>query len=574
MKLSKIIACTFWLSILLVPQAAICQQSATKPTVGVYYFPGWYRASGETYGHDNSKDWSEWRGAIAKAPYPRPLCGFYDDSDPRLWSYYIKWMTSHGINFIGFDWYYNDKQDYIYESLDRGFLGNKSNQDIDFCLTWCNHGGYWWDRPLDQSKPALIEMIDRASARYFYRPNYLKIDGKPVFMVYDSDILMSFGGIDGAKAGIQAMRECARKNGYPDLYLVGIYSSNSASYIDILKELGYDAFCAYNYAGMRGAKVNWNSVSYPYSLVVDNVVDNIHPFLAKVGKEKGITYWPTVFAGWDDRPRSGLEKSIVLTDNNPQEFGRMMQSGVKNIDPSSPVVILEAWNEWGEGACIEPSKKYGFGYLQEISKALGITAGDESLPSKDEILSWSALSPSEVDTAQKNEAKEWPVKDPVLYKYGKSYSVRKAKMPVVVSFEQNKIAARSLMAENLKAVDCDKEGLVLEVTGNCPRLHIKLPKIQAAQIKKIVLEAEVLDSAPEHQTPVLFEIFFKTALMPDCSAFASAHLPPLENGKTSILTSNIMSWEKFGTPVTGIRLDFGSGVVHKVRLKRLTILDK
>ena len=69
------------------------------PLVGVYYFPGWYR--GKAAPTNNS---SEWRRCIMKTPQPRPVCGFYDDADPRLWSYYIDWMTQYGGDFLAFDW--------------------------------------------------------------------------------------------------------------------------------------------------------------------------------------------------------------------------------------------------------------------------------------------------------------------------------------------------------------------------------------------------------------------------------------------------------------------------------------
>ena len=80
-------------------------QAGNGPTVGVYYFPGWYRTGGDRAKppfHRDS-DWSEWRGAVAKAAMPRALCGFYDDSTPALWDYYCRWLSTHGVDFIAFE---------------------------------------------------------------------------------------------------------------------------------------------------------------------------------------------------------------------------------------------------------------------------------------------------------------------------------------------------------------------------------------------------------------------------------------------------------------------------------------
>ncbi len=210
--------------------AACCAQAAekVKPMVGVYYFPGWYRTGGEkgVAPYDRATDWSEWRGAIAKAAVPRPVCGFYDDSNPAVWSYFDRWISSHGIDFIAFDWYYNDGEEYLSESLDKGFLGCKASGGIKFCLNWCNHGGYWWHSKLDQTIPKLEKMIDLACDEYFNRPNYLRIDGKPVFMIYETDILSSFCDV---KTALAAIRNRAKQRGCPELYLVGVYSGADRS---------------------------------------------------------------------------------------------------------------------------------------------------------------------------------------------------------------------------------------------------------------------------------------------------------------------------------------------------------
>ena len=102
-----------------------------RPTVGVYYFPGWYRGKG-----DPTNQWIEWRRCIMKTPDPRALCGFYDDSDPRLWGYYTDWMAGHGVDFIAFDWYYNAREEALNDSLANGFLGCVSRDKVRFALHW------------------------------------------------------------------------------------------------------------------------------------------------------------------------------------------------------------------------------------------------------------------------------------------------------------------------------------------------------------------------------------------------------------------------------------------------------
>lgn len=534
--------------------------------VGVYYFPGWHRTGGEKAKppYDKSTDGSEWRGAIMKGAHPRAICGFYDDANPKVWDYFNRWMTGCGIDFIAFDWSYNDGQEYLSDSLDGGFLPSNPDPKLKFCLHWCNHGGGWWLKPLDQSADKLLKMVDLVCDKYLKRPNYLCIDGKPVFMIYENDTLRGFGDV---KSNLAAMRRRAKERGLPGLYIVGVYSGANRSEIDVRKECGYDAFCAYTYAWMRGPKVTWDSKTYDYKDITDNIIANVHPYLARVAKADGIPYWPTSFSGWDDRPRAGLENGLVLLGNTPEQFGRMFKSSLSHVDPASPVVMVEAWNEWGEGACIEPSREQGFGYLKQIAGALGIAKPDERVPSEQEIASWNILSPEELAIAKANEAKPWPVKPAKYYKMGRSRKVAEVKLPVVIDFASGGVEFA------LNAIEVEKRdatGLTFVTTGGDPQIAFSAPEIPTAQIKRITIEADIL-TMPPGRSFVTTELYVATALLPDYCPFTAVIMPQIKDGKSTQLTSEMMAWSSFGTPLTQIRIDPCGEAGARVRLRRLIL---
>lgn len=545
-----------------------------EPAVGVYYFPGWYRPGGAQGKppYDNASDWSEWRGAIMKAAKPRPLAGFYNDADPRLWRYYVDWMSGHGIDFIAFDWYYNAGQEYLSASMDEGFLRCDRRDEVRFCLHWCNHGGAWWTNRMDQSLPALTAMIDHIGPQYFARTNYLRMGGRPVFMIYDLNELLRFGGREAVRAGLQAMRQRAERWG--GLYLVGVYSETSSAFARQMRELGFDAFCAYTYVGQRGPKVRWDAKGYPYREVAQNVSEHIYPFLARQGRQMGLPYWPTVFSGWDDRPRAGLEKATVLTDNTPAEFGRLFRSALRQVNPDSPVVIVEAWNEWGEGANIEPSREHGFGYLEEIARARReiqpsrreLKVSPALLPSVEEIRSWSILNTDELAIAQRNEQKPWPVLPTMWNRQGQNIKVPEAPLPHIIDFA--KVPLDQLQLNQLTLVKREPGGLVLKTTGTDASLNLPPVRIPTSQIRRICIEAE----APEAPGDFAFELFWATGLFPDFTPFASVTLP----GKTNchIATDEIMAWPAAGTPLQRLRIDPGMRAGVTVKLKRVVLEGK
>ena len=101
---------------------------------------------------------------------------------------------------------------------------------MQFYLMWANHDAvYTWDKrqsDLDEivwlgSQPR--EEFDRVCRRvielYFKRPNYYKIDGCPVFMIYDTvNLIKGFGGIEKTREALDAFRVLVKEAGFPDLH--------------------------------------------------------------------------------------------------------------------------------------------------------------------------------------------------------------------------------------------------------------------------------------------------------------------------------------------------------------------
>ena len=542
-----------------------CRAAEARPLVGVYYFPGWYRAAGNPAGES-----SEWRSAIMKAAVPRAMCGFYNDADPRLWGYYIPWMSTHGIDFLAFDWYYNAGQEFLYESLDRGFLQADKTNDVKFCVHWCNHGGPWWLKPLDQSKPAVLAMTDLLCARYFHRPNYLRIDGRPVFMIYEINQFLGFGGEDAAREALSAMRQRVREKGFPDVYLVAVYPGSSPDYLSMLKSLGFDASCAYTYCWMRPPSVEWDTEAVPYADLAPMIADCLYPTLERAGKKAGLPYWPSTFSGWDDRPRAGVEKAFLNLGNTPESFAVMLRGALDHVNPASPVVMVEAWNEWGEGACIEPSKQFGFGFLRAMADVLGKKSPNETLPSAEEIASWSVLTPDELKAAAENESKPWPLKEPKLYALGKSFDAPEVNMPFVIDLTRDGIPTDQIALDAISIKERTAEGTWFETTGGDPKIVFPEMQVPMAQIKRITVEGRMTRSG-EGVGQRQMEVYWTTALMPGYCGFASASVSWPSEGSPSIEIADIMCWEKTGTPLTGLRIDPCPGPGARFLIRRVIL---
>ena len=95
--------------------------------------------------------------------------------------------------------------------------------------------------------------------------------------------------------------------------------------------------------------------------------------------------WPhfrTILPGWDNTPRRKNGWSIVLTGSTPELFGRWASASLRRArDESAPLVFVNAWNEWAEGAHLEPDLKFGRAYLEALATARGVDPEAELQPS-------------------------------------------------------------------------------------------------------------------------------------------------------------------------------------------------
>ena len=74
------------------------------------------------------------------------------------------------------------------------------------------------------------------------------------------------------------------------------------------------------------------------------------------------------FTAWDNSPRRGKKGPMIVKGASPEKFRKYFECLVRNerTDVSKDYIIINAWNEWGEGAILEPSKADGYGYLEAV----------------------------------------------------------------------------------------------------------------------------------------------------------------------------------------------------------------
>ena len=312
----------------------------------------------------------------------QPLWGYELDNDPKVVEKWINTALSYGVNTFVYDWYWFDNKPFLESALNDGFLKAPSNEKMNFYLMWANHDvkkNYWnyhrygdddsilWNGDVDRATFEVI--VDRVIKQYFSRPNYLKINGCPVFAIFSMRIFMrGLGGEEPAREALAYFRQKVREAGFPDLHLQGISggpSDPSAQRLDTIVErveaLGMDSFAFYNMGGF-------------------NVDYKLHCESAKAIREGldaklDVPVFPCVSVAWDDTPRFPKkgEADVTCTNGTPENFAAALRIAKQYADSHPkqfPLITINAWNEWVEGSYLLPDKVNGFGYLKAVREVM------------------------------------------------------------------------------------------------------------------------------------------------------------------------------------------------------------
>lgn len=319
----------------------------------------------------------------------RPYWGYELDDDPKVVEKWIDTATAHGVNTFVFDWYWYKDYPYLEGCLNDGFLGASNNEKMWFYIMYANHDvqkALWNYHRYGPDNEELLydaaiteeqfkKLVDRWITRYFTRPNYLKVDGKPVFWIYDISVLLrSFGTVEKTAEMLAYLKEECVKAGFSGLYLQGRevgwqkkavqeLLGREINFYELYKDLGFTAMGNYCMSGDRNED---------YQIYCETSLKDQAKTAARLA-EQGITFIPTASVGWDNTPRYpqfGMDRTVHI-NRTPENFKTMLQKIEPLITETPNILLLNAWNEWIEDAYLLPDEVYGFGYLEAVRDVFG-----------------------------------------------------------------------------------------------------------------------------------------------------------------------------------------------------------
>lgn len=342
---------------------------------------------------ENDRWWgqgfTEWTNVRAAKPLfrghhqPRvpERLGYYDLRDPDIRAQQADLAQQFGIAaFCYYHYWFNG-----HRLLERPFdeVLSSGQPDFPFMICWANEN---WTRVWDGGeRNVLIEQkySDRDDLDHFRvlapalaDPRYVTLDGRPVLLVYKIGLLP-----DAARTA-DTWRAEADRLGLAPPYLCSVESAGDAHRDP--RSYGFDA--AVEFAPQPRHLPKWRRTNHVLeSLAAKSILPRrfghhifrydaiIERLAAKPAPDH--PWFRAITPGWDNTPRRRTG-GLIIRDSTPERFEQWATDVLReSAARHSEFVFINAWNEWAEGAYLEPDQQHGTAYLEAHLRARAAALG-------------------------------------------------------------------------------------------------------------------------------------------------------------------------------------------------------
>ena len=288
--------------------------------------------------------------------------GYYELINLEVIQKQINLAKSHGVYGFGIYYYWFSGRRLLESPLDL-FLINK-NLDFKFLLIWANEN--WTRRWNGLNKKILIKqeyndndpinfIID--IKKYLIDKRYIKINQKPIIGLYEPKNIPNLEKI------ISQWREECIKLGIGEIFILVTLNNNT---YEEFKKIGlFNGVYEFSPRDSFNCKIKYSkNLLYTATLYKNinfiNATDDFPLFrgsMLEFDNSPRIKNSPNIFENYSPEQFYLINKKII-------EWTR------EHYNINNRFIFINAWNEWGEGAYLEPDEKYGYASINSLSKAL------------------------------------------------------------------------------------------------------------------------------------------------------------------------------------------------------------
>lgn len=358
-----------------VPMTSEAPPVETPATLICFYLPQFHPiAQNDAWWGEGFTEWTNVRPAEPQfeghyQPHVPDVLGYYDLRDSEVQRKQIELAKLYGIGGFCF-YFYWFAGERLLETPIENYLADPT-LDFPFCLCWANEN---WSRRWDgKDSEILIAQAHSPEddlafisyvSKYLRDPRYIRIGGKPLLLVYRPSLLPV------AAETVQRWRQWSRENGIGEIYLAYTQSFEANDPHDY----GFDA--AVEFPPNNSAPPSIVDTVVPLKADFESKVYDwtIFPERSRNYTQPAYTLFRSVTPAWDNTARR-KNRGTIFANSTPELYAEWLGNAIvdtcKRFERRDErLVFVNAWNEWAEGAHLEPDQRYGFAYLQATRKAL------------------------------------------------------------------------------------------------------------------------------------------------------------------------------------------------------------
>lgn len=354
--------------------------SAGAPTPSVraiaYYLPQFH----PTPENDQwwGKGFTEWSNVVRARPLfagheqphlPTEL-GFYDLRVPEVRKAQAELARQYGIHGFCY-YYYSFGEKRLLERPLMEVLAS-GEPDFPFCICWANET---WSRRWDGSEAQILVAQDDSDEHYrrfidevmpiLQDRRYIRVDDRPMLLVYRVGRMQDPVGI------ARHWRQRALDAGLPGLYLCAVQSHDP--HVDP-RRVGFDAAVEFPPSPWHGRTIDPRSlagIDPDFTGTVFDYQDLVTRYLQR--EAPGYRLLRGVMTDWDNTARRGTA-AFLFRGSSPRAYEAWVRATASwtraHNPPPEQVIFINAWNEWAEGAHLEPDQRHGRAWLEATARGL------------------------------------------------------------------------------------------------------------------------------------------------------------------------------------------------------------
>lgn len=346
------------------------------PRLIAFYYPQFHECeiNNQLYG----EGFTEWDNVRRGAPlYPghrQPrvpsTLGEYRLDDPSVYAAQVALAREAHISGFCFYHYWFSGGMTVLDAPFKAALA--SDETFPFCLMWANHHWNlsWRGKPHDHVLEMLYAVHDphlfvTSLASAFLDERYISIDGRPLLLIYDLENPPNLGWL------LESLQKAADEILGTPLFIAGVVTEPTAPQ---LQNPALDALCEFPPHGYRSDDFRLPPI--PGSSTGNYFDYGLAAAASVLGTERSspLPYFTGAMPDWDNSPRRIESRdAIVYPGANPEAFKLWLiglLAGASEQHQSMPLIFINAWNEWGESAYLEPDHHSGSANLDAARDAV------------------------------------------------------------------------------------------------------------------------------------------------------------------------------------------------------------